>query len=527
MTINFRWVLRHLPLWLIAALIITAICGSLEGIINGVVLGQFPSLVGASSAKLIRYLLTSSTLYLFTYTFLYLCQILTVVAIKHLNIALKQSMLTVSFQQGEATSHGLNHLTNDAAKIETNYFSALATLLTAICGAVLATTFVLSVHLLMGAIAIAFSALTMIPMVFAQKKIGKLGKDWSQANDQTVQTANDWLAGRREIKQYRTEQSFFARVTGALSNSERRLQKQNIFQWTVQYGSWLLVIAAMMGPWAIGFYLMQHGGFGISISILLTLTLSADHVVGSIRQVMAVWGDLASTKDLRKLQAAPAPFPQVADHISIAPALTLHQASLAFGDHQILRPTTVTIPYGSKVLLTGPSGVGKTSCLNLLAGWQQPTTGKVDLGNTPVQSTDVTYVSQDPWLFNGTIRDNLTLTAHYSDKELLAVLQEVGLLAELGPDPLSRVLHPDANDLSGGQKQRLVIARALLRRRPVLLLDEITAGLDDKNAHAVRGLLYRLPQTIVESAHHLDPVLIQKFHFQTYHLQDQQLVLAD
>lgn len=526
MSINLRWVVRHLPFWLLLAVVVTAVLGSFEGIINGLVLGRFPTLVGATSTRLFQYLGAAALLYVGTYTFLYLSQVLIVVATKHLNVALKQTLLTVSFQQGEKPSSGLNHLTNDAAKIEQNYFSALASLLTAIATTVLSTVFVLTVNLVMGLVFIAFSALTMVPMIFGQKGIGRLGALWSQANDRTVQTASDWLTGRRELHQYAVEQPFFRRVSAALTRSENALQKQNIRQWTVQYSSWLLVVLTLVGPWAVGFYLMSHGGFGITISVLLTLTLTADHVVGGVRQVMGVWGQLASTAALRRLPAAPQPFTAPTSTPAATPALHLDSVALNYGDHAVLAPTTLTVPYGTKMLLTGPSGIGKTSCLNLLAGWQKPTRGTVALADAPVDPTQVTYIPQDPWLFTGTVRDNLTLTAAYPDQTLRAALTAVGLNAELGPDPLAREIHPDADDLSGGQKQRLVIARALLRQRPVILLDEITAGLDDRNAHAIRTLIYRLPQTVIESAHHTDPALAHEFHFQTYALQNQQLVPA-
>ncbi|MFT8844817.1 MAG: ABC transporter ATP-binding protein, partial [Schleiferilactobacillus harbinensis] len=270
-----------------------------------------------------------------------------------------------------------------------------------------------------------------------------------------------------------------------------------------------------------------HGGYGITLGILLTLSLTANNAVQNIEAVMQQWGQLASTRELRNLPAQPQPFADTAAAVLPADqaAYALRQASLDYGpDHSILAPTTLTIPARAKILITGPSGIGKTSVLNLLAGWQAPTSGQVLLAGQPAAPTAVAYVAQEPWVFAGTVRDNLTLhDAAVPDAAVRQALADVQLLTELGPNPLNRQISPDSSDVSGGQKQRLVIARALLQHKSVLLLDEITAGLDDENSRAIRELLYALPLTIIESAHHLDSDLLAKYGFTEYTLHDQRL----
>lgn len=527
MTINIRWVFKNIPKQILILLLGTMVIGSFEGLVNGIVLGGFPSLMNANSGQLTRFLVMAAGLYFTTYTGLYFEQMLVNAAVKHLNIQLKAAMLITSFQTGEQTSKGLNHITNDAGQIENRYFRVLSGITESSIAAVISTVFVLRVHWLMGLVFVAFSVLSAIPMLLGKNRLAAIGKQWSQANDQTMQAGTDWLTGRRDIVQAAAQKTMFAPVRHALQHSERTFQRQGNLQWTIQYGALLTVILSLIGPWGIGFWLMTHGGYGITLGILLTLSLTANNAVQNIEAVMQQWGQLASTRELRNLPAQPQPFADTAAAVLPADqaAYALRQASLDYGpDHSILAPTTLTIPARAKVLITGPSGIGKTSVLNLLAGWQAPTSGQVLLAGQPAAPTAVAYVAQEPWLFAGTVRDNLTLhDAAVPDAAVRQALADVQLLTELGPDPLNRQINPDSSDVSGGQKQRLVIDRALLQHKSVLLLDEITAGLDDENSRAIRELLYALPLTIIESAHHLDSDLLAKYGFTEYTLHDQRL----
>jgi ATP-binding cassette subfamily B protein len=160
----------------------------------------------------------------------------------------------------------------------------------------------------------------------------------------------------------------------------------------------------------------------------------------------------------------------------------------------------------------------------MISGLLKPTHGTIKIGGKNPNPAQSVYIAQTPWLFQGTIKDNLCLGESFTDQQLLKVLNEVGLADELGNDPLERVIHPEQEDLSGGQKQRLVIARALLRDRPIILLDEITAALDEKNSDEIRKILYNTPKTIVESAHHINFDLIKKYGFASWQIENHQLV---
>ena len=175
---------------------------------------------------------------------------------------------------------------------------------------------------------------------------------------------------------------------------------------------------------------------------------------------------------------------------------------------------------GARLAITGPSGSGKTTLLMTMAGLLPPLAGGVTLDDCPIGTIDerelrswIAYFAEDAHLFATTVRDNLLVVrGDCSDDELTTALTLVGLgdwLAAL-PDGLATVLAGGASSVSAGQRRRLLLARVLLCRAPVLLLDEPTEHLDATDAD---GLLRRLldpeggllgaGRTVVVATHHL------------------------
>lgn len=138
----------------------------------------------------------------------------------------------------------------------------------------------------------------------------------------------------------------------------------------------------------------------------------------------------------------------------------------------VLHDLTLTAAPGLTVI-TGPSGTGKTTALELLCGLREPTTGTASLVPSHL-------VTQRPFLTAGSIRTNLTLADEADDDRLWSVLRQVGLedLVRGLPDGLGTPLGDDGFGLSAGQRARLGMARALLSTAPLVALDEPTAHLD-------------------------------------------------
>lgn len=148
-----------------------------------------------------------------------------------------------------------------------------------------------------------------------------------------------------------------------------------------------------------------------------------------------------------------------------------------------------TVPKGSLTVLAGPSGCGKTTLLRLLAGLLTPESGQI------TRADALSYVPQEPHLYNATLFENITLfQQRYDEASVHKALKALCLseLAEALPQVLATPLGEGGQSLSQGQRKRLGLARALVQDRPLILLDEPTAALDETTAATIREVLLSL-----------------------------------
>ena len=182
-----------------------------------------------------------------------------------------------------------------------------------------------------------------------------------------------------------------------------------------------------------------------------------------------------------------------------------------------LQDLDLTVPAGQTVALVGPSGAGKTTLVNLLPRFVEPSAGQVLLDGVPLRDWDTAalrrqfaYVGQDVVLFNDSIAANVALGEDAPPERVRDALRAADLLAfaESLPQGLQTLVGHNGSQLSGGQRQRLAIARAVFKDAPVLILDEATSALDSQSERAVQDALQQLMRgrTSVVVAHRLSTI---------------------
>lgn len=276
-----------------------------------------------------------------------------------------------------------------------------------------------------------------------------------------------------------------------------------------------------------GAYRVDTGG--LELSVLLIILMLGVEVFRPLRELTQLFhqgllGISAATGVFALQDATPSvvePDSPEHDLSDMSPTLSFEDVSFAYpgGRQPAHEHLSFSVAAGEKVGLVGPSGAGKTSVVKLLLRLYDPDEGRVTIGGTDLRElsfeqirSNLAVVSQDTYLFHGTVADNLKFGNPDATPEQLEDAARAanahGFISAL-PDGYGTVIGERGIRLSGGQRQRVAIARALLRDAPILVLDEALSAVDAENEHIIQEALDRLMEgrTTLIIAHRLSSVI--------------------
>ena len=191
-------------------------------------------------------------------------------------------------------------------------------------------------------------------------------------------------------------------------------------------------------------------------------------------------------------------------------------------EEKIFNHLSLKIQKGEKIAIVGMSGSGKSTLLNLLLRFYDVTSGHISIDNQDIQSISaeslynlMTIVQQDVYIFDDTLKANITLSQSFTEDDIKKAVQQSGLESyilenELG---LQTLCGENGSNLSGGERQRLSIARALIRKTPILLLDEATSSLDNKVTTEIENSILEIQDlTVLVVTHKLNKSMLKKYN---------------
>jgi ATP-binding cassette subfamily B protein len=329
-----------------------------------------------------------------------------------------------------------------------------------------------------------------------------------------------------------------AREVAAVGESAARAYDAGVqvarLQALVSPASSVAVQGAFLAVLGVGGYRVATGSIAVAdlvafILYLFLLVMPLGRAIGAYTELQTGLGALGRVQEVLDLEPEHDGRPEVGARTAVpavparggtTPLLELDDVSFAYSDGtQVLHGVSLAVPPGARVALVGPSGAGKSTVLALVEGFYPLSGGTVRWAGTDVRElpraalrSRLGYVEQEAPVLAGTVRENLLLAApDATDPELWAVLADVGLtgVVQRSARGLDVPVGDDGVLLSGGERQRLAIARSLLARPALLLLDEPTASLDARNEALLRQTLAAAAadRALLVVAHRLSTVL--------------------
>ena len=190
-------------------------------------------------------------------------------------------------------------------------------------------------------------------------------------------------------------------------------------------------------------------------------------------------------------------------------------------EEKIFNNLSLQIKKGEKIAIVGMSGSGKSTFLNLLLRFYDVTSGYISIDNQNLQAISaeslynlMTIVQQDVYIFDDTLRANITLNQFFTDEEIRQAVQQSGLESYVldNESGLQALCGENGSNLSGGQKQRVSIARALIRKTPILLLDEATSSLDNQVTTEIESSILDIQNlTALVVTHKLNENILKRY----------------
>lgn len=378
---------------------------------------------------------------------------------------------------------------------------------------------VISINWIMFLVAIAASLIPIaIPGMF-KRYVQNAAAAFSKGSTKYVDAVSDTLKGRLEIIKYQVTEEFIEKHEGENKDFEMKRYRSKFANYNVS------IVTSMVG-FSTFLLVFLTGGL-----LVFNKMMSIGGVIGVIQlmnNIVSPVIDIASKKAainscapvLAELnaesEAACSREEKLSDEGLKEVILSAHNLIYSYPDTEfnIIHGFSHDFKNGIKYLIQGESGAGKTTLAKLLSGELQAKEGDVDINGRLIDKIDksqlsqiISYVDQTNYVFKDTIYNNIDMYRGFSKDDIDYTMKNL-YIDKLHSDKVV----DDANGISGGQKARVCLARAVMKLPEILIVDEPTAALDNKNTEIVMRYLCSLPVTLIVISHHLDKELVRLFN---------------
>ena len=435
----------------------------------------------------------------------------------------KLERMHLGYFHDKQTGDLMSRVTNDTREFELLYAHMIPETITNLVTVLGVLIMLLTVNRKLALITCAPIPLIMASGVIFSKKVRPFFRISQEKMAELNAKLQDNLSGVHEIQSfgreaYETEQvnaRNFEHVRAML----KALKYSAIFHPSVEF------ISSLGSVLVVGFggFMAYRGGLSVAdiVAFLLYLSLFYGPITGLANLLENMQHALAGAERVLTVLDAPCEICDKKDAVELRHVdgdIRFDHVSFSYGSGEVLKDVSFHCAPGKMLALVGPTGVGKTTLVQLISRFYEPTAGSVlidghNIANVTLESLrrSISPVLQDTFLFNGTVAENI---GYAVPEATIEEIRAAAVAANIHADILAM---PNGYDtqvgerglrLSGGQKQRVAIARAILRRSPVIILDEATASVDVETEQQIQAAIANLAgtRTIIAIAHRLSTI---------------------
>ena len=367
---------------------------------------------------------------------------------------------------------------------------------------------------------------SIIPMMisgFIGQKSASLQKRAVIADQKYLAKVKDILAGFLVIKSYNVKDAIFEDYSHESEKFDEINFIKGKFDVLANVISQLSGMIVFLVAFGGGMYLVFNGYTTIgSVTAIVQLVNFVVMPLNEIGMGMSKFREGQATlnafevKDVTGLQTG-----ETKEYFDDVISFSNIDFSYPNAEEKIFNHLSLKIQKGEKIAIVGMSGSGKSTLLNLLLRFYDVTSGHISIDNQDIQAISagslynlMTIVQQDVYIFDDTLRANITLNQSFTDEEIKQAVQQSGLESYVleNESGLQTLCGENGSNLSGGQKQRLSIARALIRKTPILLLDEATSSLDNQVTTEIENSILDIQDlTALVVTHKLNENILKRY----------------
>lgn len=422
------------------------------------------------------------------------------------------------------TADYLSAITNDVKMIEDNYLLPLLQVIqyTIIFIASLAVMIYFDIIVTICVI-ISIAIMLIVPSLFG----GVLSKRQDKYSDMLSSFTNhvkDLLSGFEVIKSYRMKKYVLARFER--SNEDTIKAKYSVDKAIAANEAVSMVLALLVQVVVVflSAYFIIIGR--ISAGALLGMVQVSSNLANPLLIIFSNIPKIKSINPIAQKLNDLSNFVERDAGIKKAPAFNeaIYVEDLYFSydkKNNVINGISLSIEKGKKYAFVGKSGCGKSTLIKLIAGYYSDFTGNVQYDSDNLSTLDIdkitglsSIIHQNVYMFDESIFDNICLHEDYSENELQSVLSESGLSSFIKqvPNGLKYRVGENGDNLSGGQKQRIAVARALIRKKTLLILDEGTSAIDMQTAYDIESRLLAISDlTLLTITHNMSKDILELY----------------